>query len=261
MSDVPPIPGWFQDGFHRFLGPFLKRHFHTVAVHRDSLPAIESTHDRPLIVYGNHPSWWDPLIAQFLCRQLFAPRQFYAPIDARALEQYQVFRKLGFFGIDLESRAGASAFLKTSQAIVQHTDASLWITPEGRFCDVRDASAPLMPGLAHLATKLPPQGTILALALEYVFWDERLPVVLARFAQPLEADSHRTKPEWNEQLTQQLRTNQSELAVAAQARRAEPFEPLLRGTRGAGGVYDTFRRFKSMATRRRFRASHGEEFH
>ena len=52
--------------------------------------------DAPLIIYANHPSWWDPMIAQFLNRKLCPDRQFYAPIDAKALEHYRVLGKLGF---------------------------------------------------------------------------------------------------------------------------------------------------------------------
>jgi 1-acyl-sn-glycerol-3-phosphate acyltransferase len=262
MSNVPPVAGWFQDGFHRFLKPYLRRHFHAVAAHADSRPAIAAIGTRPLIVYGNHPSWWDPLVAHFLCRNLFAPRQFFAPIDAAALQQYQVFRKLGFFGIDLATKSGAAAFLKTSLEILSTPKTSLWLTPEGRFADCRDWSAPLMPGLSHLCTRMPEDGVVVALALEYVFWNERLPLVLLRFSPPLARETYREydKGQWNQLLTQHLRDTQAALAADVQARSAEPFETLLSGTRGAGGTYDTMRRLKSVALRRKFRAEHGEQF-
>ena len=94
-TSVPHVAGWFQNGFHRFLRRYLKRHFHTIAIDRDSRSSLIVDDDQPLIVYGNHPSWWDPLIAHFLNRSLFPNRQFYAPIDADALEQYKVFANLG----------------------------------------------------------------------------------------------------------------------------------------------------------------------
>jgi 1-acyl-sn-glycerol-3-phosphate acyltransferase len=262
QSNQPPIvPAWFQNGFHRFLKPYLQRHFHAIAIERESLATAQIEVNLPLIVYGNHPSWWDPLIAHFLNRTLFPGRQFYAPIDAVALEQYQVFAKLGFFGVDLASTAGAGTFLKQCAAILQSQGTAIWITPEGRFADVRDQQAELMPGLAHLCCKQA-QGVVLPVALEYLFWDERLPVCLVKLGKPIQIANHRevSKPVWNELVTTRLRQTQAELAQLAMARSSQPFENLLLGKTGAGGTYDIFRRLKSLATGRRFRAKHGKQF-
>lgn len=141
--------------------------------------------DDPLIIYGNHPSWWDPLIAHYLNLKLLSPRQFYAPIDAAALAKYAVFAKLGFYGVNLASHSGAAAFLKQSMSILEHPQTSLWLTPEGRFCDCRDHTAPLMPGLSHLCAKLR-RGLVVPMAIEYLFWEERLPECLVYFGTPLD---------------------------------------------------------------------------
>jgi 1-acyl-sn-glycerol-3-phosphate acyltransferase len=262
MSGPPPVAGWFQDGFHTFLKPFLKRHFHTIAVDRQSQDAFDAVGQGPVIVYGNHPSWWDPLIAHLLCRLCFHPRQFYAPIDAAALAKYQVFKKLGFYGIDLGSKQGASQFLKTSTAILQAPQTSLWITPEGRFCDHRDHSATLMPGLAHLCTKLPAEGMAIPMALEYTFWEERLPECLVRFGTPITPGDVTTKNKscWAAAVESALRENQRLLAANVIERNPALFRPILSGKRGAGGIYDTFRRLRSVLGGHRFEAQHGGKF-
>ncbi|MGI9470127.1 MAG: lysophospholipid acyltransferase family protein [Rubripirellula sp.] len=260
-SQVPVVPTWFQSGFHAFLRPFLKRHFHAIAVDKESRDKLDIQEDEPLLVYGNHPSWWDPLIAHFLNQSLFPTRQFYAPIDAEALEQYQVFGKLGFYGVRLNTTSGAGAFLKQSMGILNAGQTAIWITPEGRFSDVRDHSAPLMPGLAHLCTRMK-RGKVLPLALEYVFWEERLPVCLVKLGPCFDIAKHEMlhKSEWRDQLTESLRSTQSGLADLATARSSEPFEDLIRGKKGAGFFYDSFRRVKSTLGRSRFRANHGEQF-
>jgi 1-acyl-sn-glycerol-3-phosphate acyltransferase len=246
QHDVPHVPGWFQNGFHGFLRPFLSRHFHAIAIHRDSRCGAETPADVPLLVYGNHPSWWDPLVAHFLNRSLFPDRQFYAPIDAEALEQYRVFGKLGFYGVRLNTTRGAADFLKQSLAILRKPGTAIWLTPEGRFSDIRDHSAELMPGLSHLCSRMD-SGCVLPLALEYVFWNERLPVCLARFGQPLWIDGR-------------LRQTQMELSQCAIQRSSDSFDNLLRGTSGAGGFYDFFRRLKSWSRLKRFRPQHGNQF-
>lgn len=262
MPAPPPVAKWFQDGFHTFLKPFLRRHFHTIAVERESLAALGKLSDGPLIVYGNHPSWWDPLIAHFLCRNCFRGRQFYAPIDADALAKYQVFSKLGFYGIDLQSNRGAAEFLKTSVSILQAPGASLWVTPEGKFSDSRDYKNPLMPGLAHLCTKMDENGCAIPMALEYVFWEERLPECLIRFGSPIQRSQYRNedKSGWNSVLESGLRENQRQLAELVIQRSSEPFEAVLSGARGAGGFYDSFRRFRSLIGGRQFHAEHGRKF-
>ncbi len=191
MSQVPPVADWFQNGFHRFLRSYLRKHFHTVAISKagwqpGSFSAGKAmSADEPLIVYGNHPAWWDPLIAHFVNRHCFAPRQFYAPIDASALKKYRVFAKLGFYGIDLSTFSGAAEFLKQSQAILAAPRTAIWLTPEGRFVDCRDHSAELMPGLSHLCSKMK-AGRVVAMALEYTFMQERKPECLFRFSEPIE---------------------------------------------------------------------------
>ena len=239
----------------------LRRQFHSIAVAESSLSRINIDSAEPLIVYANHPSWWDPLIAHFLNRRLFSPRQFYAPIDADALEQYRVFAKLGFFGVKMNSSKGAANFLRQSTAILNSSNTALWLTPEGRFADVRDHSEELMPGLAHLCTRVQ-RATAIPLALEYVFWEERLPVCLAQFGEPSPVADRNdlTKSQWSELLEDRLRTAQTELSNLAIARSSEPFTNLMKGKTGGGMIYDLARRVKSIATGKKFQATHGRQF-
>ncbi len=255
----PPVTAWFQHGFHRFLGSYLKRHFHSLAIARHSRYDRDVTAEAPLLVYANHPAWWDPLVAHFLNSRLFPNRQFYAPIDAAALQQYQVFSKLGFYGVSLDTMRGAAEFLQQSLAIARAPNTALWITPEGRFADARDHQAALMPGLAHLCTRLD-DGWVLPVALEYPFWDERLPQSLVKLGEPFRIREHKqlTKLQWQSQLTTRLRSTQASLAELAMARSSEPFDQLLRGKQGAGGAYDVLRRMRALATRTPFRAAHGD---
>ena len=224
-NDIRRPAAWFQNGFHRFLGPFLKRHFHVVAIDTSERADQTIPEDASLVVYANHASWWDPLIAHFLNKTLFPSRQFYAPIDATALQQYRVFERLGFFGVQLDSRAGAAEFLAHSRSILSHSDTALWITPEGRFADMRDHHAEFQPGLAHLCAK---SNSLVALpvALEYVFWEERLPVCLVAIgdAQVAAEAPKRSKTDWTCHLTRALRDAQARLAESSIARDSNCFE-------------------------------------
>ncbi|MGB7343103.1 MAG: lysophospholipid acyltransferase family protein [Pirellulaceae bacterium] len=257
----PPVSQWMQNGFHRFLSGYLRRHFHAIALTTENRFEATIPADEPLIVYVNHPSWWDPLTAHFLNRRLFRARQFYAPIDADALEQYKVFGKLGFYGVPSDSSRGATEFLRKSKPILAATGSALWLTPEGRFADARDDRGTLMPGLSHLCSRMQ-SGTILPLAMEYVFWDERLPVCLARQGEVISVADYAdySKSQWHDLLENRLRQSQSALSELAIARSSAPFENFIHSRTGAGVFYDTFRRLKSWMNGQAFQSSHGDQF-
>ena len=246
--DIPPVSGWLQDGFHRFLRSYLRRHFHRIGIERRGRSALPVEMSSPLILYGNHPSWWDPLIAHFVTRNLLPGRQFYAPIDAASLGEHRVFEKLGFFGVQLDCRRGAREFLRQSRAILGRGGTALWMTPEGRFTDPRNPELPLRPGLAHLCGQIE-QGRVVPVAIEYVFWQQRLPECLVEFGTPIRPAEmpRQDKNAWSDLLTGRLRATQRQLADRVIARSFDPFECLLAGRTGTGGWYAAAQRIRSIA--------------
>ena len=254
-TDHPPPPSRaFLWCFHRFLEKYLPKNFHTLALLGGCY--VDDAPDEPLIVALNHPSWWDPMLGLFLAANCFPDRTFYAPIDADALAKYGMFRKLGFYGVDQHSAAGARSFLRDSRAVLARPGGSIWITPQGRFTDPREHPE-LEPGIGHLASKLT-SGTVLPLAAEYPFWEERLPEALATFGQPIRIADHAglDKQAWSSLIRERLTVAQRELAAASIARQSERFEPVLRGRADVGGFYDAWRRFRSLATLQKFDPSH-----
>ncbi|MEM6796695.1 MAG: lysophospholipid acyltransferase family protein, partial [Acidobacteriota bacterium] len=215
----------------------------------------------PLLVYTNHPSWWDPIHFLLLARRAMPRRRMFGPFEAAALEQYGFFKRLGGFGIETETRRGVADFLSTSRAILEVPDATLWITAQGEFSDPRRRPVELKPGVAHLARRLD-AGAVVPLAVEYPFWNERRPEALSFFGAPipLSADSRSmSAPEWNERLGAALEEAMDRLAAAAQSRDPARFQTLVRGQTGVGGVYDFWRRAKATFRGETFDASHGQD--
>lgn len=262
-SDWQPKPPakWFYAGFQTFLKRFLRKNFHGIVLAKDSQLDVSLAQGRPIIVYVNHPSWWDPLIAHFLNESLFPERDFFAPIDADALAKYRVFAQLGFFGVQLSSKSGTAQFLSRSAAVLERPNAALWLTPEGRFADSRDRTAELMPGLAHLCRKHD-APLVVPMAMEYTFWNERLPMCFAAFGQFMDCQqqSDWDKPTWHQNLTRALRDTQQHLESLVIERCDTNFQPILKGDVGGGAVYDSFRRVKSLFTGKKFEGQHGEHF-
>jgi 1-acyl-sn-glycerol-3-phosphate acyltransferase len=257
-SSLPVSKKWLVDGFCWYSRGLIKKKFQSmglIGLHRiRALPL-----DQSVVVYANHASWWDPIVGM-LCRQEYMPhRTFYAPIDSHMLEHYGVLKKMGFFGTKLGTFQGAQSFLKAADAILSVPDSSLWITPEGRFCDPRDSNQPLMPGLAHMATRA--EKTIfIPMAMEYVFWNDSRPHVLLAFGESASAESASTstKGDWTERLTHGLRTTQRELADAVIARDPSRFEDLIASRPTKLGAYDLGRRWVAWMRGQRFDPRHSQ---
>jgi 1-acyl-sn-glycerol-3-phosphate acyltransferase len=243
--------------FGRYCDRYLAKHFHAVRLSQTRWPDAGALRGRPLIVYFNHPSWWDPLVCLQLAMQLFPDRTHYGPIDAQALGKYRFFEKLGFFGIEPGTARGARRFLSVSEEILSRQDTALWIAAEGRFTDPRERPVRLRPGISHLATRVR-QAALLPLALEYPFWEERTPEALARFGAEISTgDAGLTAAGWTPILTDCLESTLDALATEALARDAGRFEVLLGGRAGVGGIYDAWRRLRARLRGERFIPEHG----
>jgi 1-acyl-sn-glycerol-3-phosphate acyltransferase len=239
----------------RYCEPYLVRHFHAVRLAKGQRPDPIALRGKPLIVYFNHPSWWDPLICLRLAAELFPDRTHYGPIDAGVLTQYRCFEKLGFFAVEPGTSRGARRFLKASLEILARPDTALWIAAEGRFTDPRARPVRLRSGLGHLAARVR-EAVLLPLALEYPFWEERTPEALARFGEEIATgDADLAAADWTPILEQALTAALDTLAAEALARDTARFEALLgdsSGT-GVGGVYGVWSRVKARFRGERFR--------
>lgn len=255
---IPVHKQWLVDGFVWYSKRLIRKHFHTLALTKGSFDVFQGTSETPLVIFGNHAGWWDPILAALFREAVFPTRRLYAPIDAAALQQYQILSKMGFYGLDLHSLEGAKTFLQISRAILATPDTSIWLTPEGRFADVRDRSTPLMPGLAHLCSTVPKLVAI-PLAIEYTFWEERLPEALAILGEPITIEAS-DKAEWNRLLTERLRVTQDRLASLAIQRDASEFRILLSSARGGASSFDLFRRLGAMLRGVAYRRQHGKKF-
>lgn len=254
--NTPRVSPLLLSLFSRYAKGYLARHFHTVRLSRAGFPDRTRLRGRPVVVYLNHPSWWDPLVGMLLALSLFPGRRHFSPIDAAALGKYRFFERLGFFGIEPGTARGARRFLTVAQEILQSGDACLWITAGGRFADPRARPVRLEAGLGHLASRLR-DAVLLPLALEYPFWEERFPEALARFGEPVSVGDSSLSPEdWTAVLEEKLAATQDALAAEALVRDPAAFEVLLGGNAGVGGAYDAWRRLRSCVRGERFRPEH-----
>jgi hypothetical protein len=207
-------------------------------------------------VYSNHPSWWDPVLCVLLQADVFPQRAGYGPMDAQALGHYAVLAHIGIFGIEPDTRHGASRFLRVGTGILRTPNTVLWVTAEGSFTDPRQRPVRLRPGVAHLL-RSHPQALAIPLAIELPFWNERAPEALVRFGQPVAAGTDVSVASLDALLTQRLSETMDRLAEDALSRDPARFDSLVTGSAGIGGIYDVWRRLRAATRGERARLDHG----
>lgn len=259
-SRIPTVSPLLLRWFVWYSRRYIRRHFHSLRVSRSGLPP--QTRGLPLVIYSNHSSWWDALVCLVLKDEFFRSRTAFAPIDSAMLERYKMFRSLGFFGVEQNTRRGAVQFLRTSESILESRQSLLAITPQGRFTDARERPVRFQAGLGHLPARVQ-HALFVPFAAEFVFWEERLPEILVRFGEPVEVRREDAKcfdhAHWTNLFEQKLSATQDSLSAESQRRDPEDFQVILRGGAGQGGVYDWWRALSAKIRGEKFNREHGSK--
>jgi 1-acyl-sn-glycerol-3-phosphate acyltransferase len=229
--------------FDVYLSVYVPLHFNAL---RLASPERFPRHTRPLIVVINHPSWWDPLTSILISRFLLRGANHYAPIDAHSLVRYSILGKLGLFPVEQGTPRGAVQFLRAAQSILADPHALLWLTPQGGFTDVRSRPVTFKSGLGSLIKRLD-QVTVLPMAYEYTYWNERRPEILAQCGEPMvftrglvqeDAATHPSLGDLSadpgERIAAALAATQDELAGRAGARDPGGFQSVMGGEASLG---------------------------
>jgi 1-acyl-sn-glycerol-3-phosphate acyltransferase len=241
--------------FHFMFSRFFGKHMRAGRIALWGMPRDYG--NRPLVVYANHPGWWDGVAFMVLSQRLFAPRRMFIPMDSVALTRYRFMRRIGVFGVEGGTARGAALFLRTAKDVLSDPARMLWMNAPGRFSDVRERPVPIAPGMIRLP-EMAPDAVFVPLALDYPFWTERKAEMLAAFGDPLDGADLRAMPREarGAALAGALTATMDRLAEDAIARDPARFHTLLRGAEGMGGLYDLWRRLRARATGTSFDPQH-----
>ena len=190
----------------------------------------------------NHASWWDPLVGLLLADALVPSRDVCAPMDAEQLRRIGIFRRLGVFGVDPDDPATLPAMVEHVTSLFRaQTRPTLWITPQGKFTDVR-VPVRLRPGAASIAARCD-SIRVIAVAVEYAFWQDQLPEIFIGIEEVL--PERRSVSGWHRGMQATLQRSLDRLREGVVAREPDRFEPLLAGRAGRTGFfYDLWLRLR-----------------
>jgi 1-acyl-sn-glycerol-3-phosphate acyltransferase len=237
---------------------YMRRRFHTIRILKCGQPPRGVS--RPLVIYLNHASWWDPLVCLYLSRKAFPDRISFAPIDAASLKRYRFFKHIGMYGIEQQSVRGALQFLRTTRTILGAGYTAVWLTPQGGFFDVRERPLRIRRGLGTLAARTH-EVEFLPLAIEYTFWTEPRPEILLAFGEAIvpSREEARTAEEWTVFFAGALEAAQDELASRSCRRDPSDWLVLEKGACGVSLIYDAWRMIRARLSGAAFAREHRPE--
>ncbi len=242
--------------FARYSRYYLCRHFHSIRVlHEAAIPSADV--GRPIVMYLNHASWWDPLVCLYLARRWFPGRNSYAPIDAGMLKRYAFFKHLGFYPARAGTARGALDFLRTTEQLLGSERNMIWLTPQGRFVDVRERPIPFQRGLGALANRSA-RALFIPLAIDYTFWTEPQPEILLTLGPAVAAEEMiiSSVGDWTDFFARSLEETQDRLAECAARRDPEDWLTLEKGVSGINAIYDGWRSLRSRMRGKSFTPEH-----
>jgi len=219
-----PLVTWFTAYSRRCIG----KHFNSFRISRSSAPPTAGR--MPIVLYANHAGWWDPLVGLLLKAAFFPNYTLFAPVDAVSLRRYKILTKVGFFGVDRQTRRGVIDYFSIAETILREPDHLLAVTPHGRFTDARERPVQFQRGLGLLATRVK-RALFVPVAIEYAFWDQRRPEIFCRFGEATEisADDSKGLTAWHWTAAFELRLEGAQDALAKEvcAHDSDKFEHLL----------------------------------
>jgi chlorobactene lauroyltransferase len=171
---------WFETTFDLYNRSLLWRRFKSLNIN-----GLEYLQERdktvPLVLYANHSSWFDPLVAYRISR--LAKLDAYAMMEEKNLRKLMFFRKIGAFSVVRENPRKA---VKSINYIVEEIKAkpnrAVWIFPQGEIQpnDIRPLE--LFHGLARIVEKT---GRCYAapVAMRFEFLEDFKPEIFADIGQ------------------------------------------------------------------------------
>ena len=240
--------------FLRFFGGYscrlLRKRFANVRLERTSEEVLQraQTHNGPLIIAMNHPSWWDPIVGVAIRHTYFPDHPAFSPIEMPMFERFRFMRKLGMFGIDPEHPDALNDMVEYMRTQCDSQPRSaIFITPQGTFTDVREPIV-VRPGIGALASKLTDARVITILA-ELSFWHDKRPELLL-LARECEVPTRPSTASWTRQIRNAMQDGADELARLVIARDENAFEPMLdRSGSDINPAFDLWQRLRGRNAR------------
>ena len=170
---------WFERVFAIYNRNLIKRRFGSLNVL--NLDILENLNrEFPLIIYANHSSWWDGLVAFQISHK--AELDSYILMEEKHLKRFFLFRRLGAFSVNRENAREALKSIKYSADLLRgDPNRTLWIFPQGEISPTDARPLLFYNGFSRIIAKTG-RCFVLSLAIRYEFADEFKPEIFVKIS-------------------------------------------------------------------------------
>lgn len=174
--------GWFEKLFAVYNRNLIARRFEGLRVAGLEYVRRRGGGGVPLVLYANHSSWWDGLIAFQLGRECGLEQ--YAMMEERQLREYPFHRRLGAFGVVRENARDGVRGIEYAGGLLRETSRALWIFPQGETLPNDARPLVFYHGAARIIERV---GTVdtAPVAIRYEFLGDYRPEALVRIGEPV----------------------------------------------------------------------------
>jgi 1-acyl-sn-glycerol-3-phosphate acyltransferase len=195
---IPARHTWFHVRFFRlYTQRKIRKHFSSVTVHGE----IPDVADKPLLVIGNHFSWWDGFFILWLNTR-YLHKKFHVMMLEDQLRKNMILNKTGAFSIHpggrnaLESLAYANTILKKGclvEGSEKYRQPLVLMYPQGKIHSMHEQSVRFEKGIERIASGLEGKIHILLVAALTDYFSDQKPQLhfytqVYPFDQPLDTD-------------------------------------------------------------------------
>ncbi|HEX8367006.1 MAG TPA: lysophospholipid acyltransferase family protein [Pyrinomonadaceae bacterium] len=172
---------WFEEIFAVYNRNLFKRRFRWLNV--SGLDFLKSPdRDSPFLIYANHSSWWDGLVAFRISRA--ARLDSFIMMEEKHLKKLFLFRRLGAFSVVRENpRRAAKSLNYAANLLKENSKRTLWIFPQGEILPNDRRPLNFYHGVSRVVEKV---GRILTvpLAIRYEFRGAFKPEIFVKIGAP-----------------------------------------------------------------------------
>lgn len=167
----------FESIFAVYNRNLFGRRFHSIRV--SGLDEIRNRDMRtPLLIYANHSSWWDGLVAFEISR--FCALDAFMMMEEKHLKKLFLFRRLGAFSVVRENpRRAVESLRYAAELLNEKPYRTLWIFPQGEILPNDARPIFFYNGLSRIMEKVR-RAAIIPVAVRYEFTGEYKPEIFVK---------------------------------------------------------------------------------
>lgn len=173
---------WFEEIFAVYNRNLFRRRFHSLKVSGLENLEKKSQNNTPFLLYANHSSWWDGLVAFEISRTMRSDS--FIMMEEKQLKKLFLFRRLGAFSVVRENpREAVKSINYAANLLKEKPNRTLWIFPQGEIFPNDRRPLKFFHGVSRIVEKV---GQVFAVpvALRFEFLGEFKPEIFVQIGEP-----------------------------------------------------------------------------